>query len=183
MSQLRTIIGDIIFEHNTRYSRLFDILLLIVILVSVLLVMLESVESIQDSFGQTLRTLEWVFTAIFTVEYLTRIWVAYNRLKYVRSFFGIVDLLAILPSYLSLLVPGGQYGIVIRSLRLLRVFRVLKLVQFVDEASVLGRAVVASRARITVFVITVLTIVVILGSAMYLIEGVIGGNAGFNNIP
>ncbi len=180
MSQLRTLIGDIIFEHNTRYSRLFDILLLIVILMSVLLVMLESVDSVRFAYGNTLRTLEWVFTFIFTIEYLIRIWVSYNRPKYIRSFFGIVDLLAILPSYLSLFFVGFQYGIVIRSLRLLRVFRILKLVQFVDGASVLGRAVIASRARITVFVFTVLTIVTILGSIMFLVEG---PENGFDNIP
>lgn len=183
MSQVRTFIGDIIFEHNTRYSRLFDILLLIVILMSVLLVMLESVSSVRLAYGPLLRNLEWVFTGIFTIEYLTRIWVAYNRTKYMRSFFGIVDLLAILPSYLSLFFAGFQYGIVIRSLRLLRVFRILKLVQFVDEASVLGRAVVASRARITVFVITVLTLVTILGAVMFLVEGEVGQNADFSNIP
>lgn len=181
MSQLRTLIGDIIFEHNTRYSRLFDILLLIVILMSVLLVMLESVGSIKLAYGDLLRTLEWVFTFIFTAEYLIRIWVSYNRPKYMRSFFGVVDLLAILPSYLSLFFVGFQYGIVIRSLRLLRVFRILKLVQFVDGASVLGRAVIASRARITVFVLTVLTIVTILGSIMFLVES--PTNDGFKNIP
>lgn len=180
MSQLRTLIGDIIFEHNTRYSRLFDILLLIVILMSVLLVMLESVDSVRFAYGGTLRALEWVFTFIFTLEYIIRIWVSYNRPKYMRSFFGIVDLLAILPSYLSLFFVGFQYGIVIRSLRLLRVFRILKLVQFVDGASVLGRAVIASRARITVFVFTVLTIVTILGSIMFLVEG---PENGFDNIP
>lgn len=183
MSQLRTLIGDIIFEHNTPYSRLFDIALLIAILMSVLLVMLESVESINFAYGATIRRLEWVFTGIFTVEYLVRVWVAYNRQKYIRSFFGIVDLLTILPSYLSLFFAGFQYGIVVRSLRLLRVFRILKLVQFVDEASVLGRAVIASRARITVFVITVLTLVTILGAIMFLVEGELGQNEGFSNIP
>ncbi len=180
MSSLRKKIGDIIFEHDTPPSNLFDVLLLIAILFSVLLVMLESVSSVKLRFGNGLKTLEWTFTTLFTIEYITRLYVAHNRRKYLRSFFGVVDLLAILPSYLSLLFVGSQYFIVIRSLRLLRVFRILKLVQFVGEATVLAKALKASQAKITVFMITVVTLVIIIGSVMYLVEGPANG---FTNIP
>lgn len=180
MANLRKLLGDIIFEHNTPVSRLFDVLLLIAILFSVLLIMLESVSSIRLRYGNTLRTLEWVFTILFTFEYLVRIYVAHNSAKYLRSFFGVVDLLAIIPTYLSLFFAGSQYFIVIRSLRLLRVFRILKLVQFVGEASTLARALKASRAKITVFLIAVVSIVVIIGSVMFLVEGT---EHGFSNIP
>ena len=177
---LRKRLGDIIFETNTPVSRGFDVVLLWAILLSVLAVMLESVASIQVRFGTALRVLEWSFTGLFTVEYLVRIYSARKRLRYVGSFFGIVDLLAVLPSYLSLFFIGSQYFIVIRALRMLRVFRVLKLVRFLGEASVLSRALRASREKIVVFLVAVLTIVVIVGSVMFLVEG---EASGYTNIP
>lgn len=173
-------VGDIIFETDTPASRAFDVALLWAILISVALVMLDSVAAIRSEYGRALRVLEWGFTLLFTTEYLLRLWVAYDRRRYATSFYGLVDLLAVLPTYLSLVFLGSQYLIVIRGLRLLRVFRVLKLMRFLGEASVLARALLASRAKITVFLVGVLTMVVIIGAAMFMIEG---PRSGFVNIP
>ena len=180
MSAFRERLGHIIFETETPAARGFDVVLLWLILLSVLLVMLESVTSIRARYGETLRVLEWGFTLLFTVEYFLRIYVARKPLRYIRSFYGIVDLLAIIPTYLSLLVVGSQYLTVVRALRLLRVFRVLKLIRFLGEASTLTRALQASREKITVFIVTVLTLVVIVGSVMFLVEG---PTNGFTSIP
>lgn len=173
-------LGDVIFETDTPPARLFDVLLLVAIVASVLLVMIESVASIQARHGPLLRKLEWGFTLLFTVEYAARLYSARDRRLYATSFYGVVDLLAVLPSYLGLLLPGTETFIVIRSLRLLRVFRVLKLVQFLGEASTLAQALRASRHKIIVFVVSVLAITVIIGSAMHLVEG---EASGFGNIP
>lgn len=170
---------EIVFEHDTRAGRLFDEALIVAILASVLSVMLESVAGIRESYGPLLRTLEWFFTLSFTVEYALRLWCVQRPARYARSFLGLVDLLAILPTYLSVLVPGGQVLAVVRILRVLRVFRILKLAQYSGEARVLATALRASRFKITVFVFTVVTIVVIVGSLMYLVEG---PRHGFTNI-
>ena len=180
MRRIRERLGDIIFETDTPAARLFDVVVLWAILLSVALVMLESVLSLRVRYGATLRGLEWAFTVLFTVEYLLRIYAARKRLRYVTSFYGVVDLLAVLPSYLSLVIAGSQYLIVIRSLRLLRVFRVLKLARYLGEANTLARALRASRVKIIVFLWTVLTLVIIIGSVMYLVEG---AESGFTNIP
>lgn len=171
---------EVIFEHDTRAGRTFDVVLILAILASVVAIMLESVASIRAGQGHLLRTLEWVFTVAFTVEYVLRLWCVSRSLRYARSFLGVVDLLAILPTWLSLVVPGGQVLTVVRILRVLRVFRILKLAQYVGEARVLAMALRASRFKITVFVFTVLTIVVIVGSLMYLVEG---PASGFTSIP
>ncbi len=147
---------------------------------SIALVMLESVPSIRAEYGTLLRGLEWVFTGLFTVEYIARLYSAKRPLRYATSFFGMVDLLAIVPGYLSLLVAGSQYLLAVRALRLLRIFRILKLSRFLGEASVLTDALRASRFKITVFLLTVLTLVVIMGSVMHLVEG---PQNGFTNIP
>ncbi len=173
-------IREIIFEADTPAGRAFDVALLWVVATSVGVVMLESVESIREQHGTGLRAAEWFFTVLFTVEYALRLYVAPRRLAYARSFFGVVDLLAVLPTYLSLLVPGLQSLLTIRALRLLRIFRVLKLVHYLGEANVLSTALRASRRKVTVFFGTVLVLVVILGSAMYLIEG---DESGFTSIP
>ena len=178
--KVRENLGNIIFETDTPAAKLFDVVVLWAILLSVALVMLESVLSLRGRYGATLRALEWCFTVLFTVEYLLRIYAARKRLRYVTSFYGVVDLLAVLPSYLSLVVVGSQYLIVIRSLRLLRIFRVLKLARYLGEANTLVRALRASRVKIIVFLWTVLTLVVIIGSVMYLVEG---AESGFTNIP
>ena len=173
-------LGDVIFEHDKRPDKLFDIALLIAIALSIVLVMLESVPWVRAEYGRTLRIAEWVFTILFTVEYLLRVYTARRPLHYMLSFFGVVDLLAILPGYLSLFLFGSQYLIVVRSLRLLRVFRILKLARFLGEASVLRRALSASMPKITVFLGTVVTLVMIIGSLMYVIEG---AEHGFTSIP
>lgn len=174
---------DIIFETDVHPgARAFDVALILTILASVLVVMLDSVETIAESHHRLLYVVEWVFTALFTIEYAARLASVQSKRRYALSFFGIIDLLAIIPTYLSLLFPGSEYLAIIRVLRVLRVFRVLKLVRYLGEARMLGRAMAASRYRITVFLITVVTAVVILGSIMYLIESPIPGTE-FTSIP
>ena len=170
----------VIFGHDTRPGRIFDVVLIAVILASVLAIMLESVASIRAEYGPLLRGAEWGFTLLFTVEYGIRLWCVGRPLAYAGSFLGVIDLLAVLPTYLSVLVPGGQVITVVRILRLLRVFRILKLAHYVGEAHVLARAFKASRYKLTVFLLTIVTITVIVGSLMYLIEG---PSRGFTSIP
>ncbi len=176
----RVRLHEVIFEADTPAGKAFDVALLIAILLSVFAVLLESVAGIRLHYGRELRLLEWVFTILFTLEYLLRLLCVGRPAAYARSFFGVVDLLAILPSYLSLVVAGTQSLIVIRAIRLLRVFRVLKLAHFVGESQMLGSALRASSRKIIVFLGTVLTLVVIIGSVMYLIEG---EENGFTSIP
>ena len=171
---------DIIFEADTPSGKLFDVALLVVIAVSVLVVMLESVESIREAYGHLLLIAEWVITILFTIEYGLRLVCARRPSRYALSFFGIVDLLAILPTYFMILFPGSQRLTVIRSLRLLRAFRIFKLAHMLREATTLRRAVWASRSKIAVFLAAVLIVVVIFGSAMHLIEG---PESGFTSIP
>jgi voltage-gated potassium channel len=171
---------EIIFEADTPAGKLFDVVLIACILASVVVVTLDSVQSIQVRYGVWLQLLEWFFTALFSFEYLLRLSCVREPLRYVRSFYGIVDLLAILPSYVSLFIPGSQYLLSVRILRLLRVFRVLKLVSYLSEAQALGSALRASGRKISVFLLAVFSLVVILGSLMYLIEG---PENGFNDIP
>ncbi len=170
-----------IFEADTRLGKAFDVALLIAILASVTAVCLESVAPIRARHGPLLRTIEWGLTIAFTLEYLLRLVCVRRPLRYALSFFGIVDLLAILPTYLSLVLTGAQSLIVIRALRLLRVFRVLKMGHFVAEADVLMKALGKSRRKILVFLGAVLTLVFILGTLMYLVEG--NEDSGFTSIP
>jgi len=176
----RAKLHEIIFGHETPAGRGFDVALIIAIGLSVLAVVLESVESLRVQHGTRLRVAEWVFTALFTLEYVLRVLCVRRPLRYATSFFGVIDLLALLPTYLSIVFPGAQFLLVIRVLRFLRVFRILKLVRYLSEAELLGRALWASRRKILVFLLTVLTLVTILGSLMYVIEG---GEHGFDNIP
>lgn len=176
----RATLHEVIYEADTRAGKLFDIALIFCILASVLAVMLESVASIRAVHGAELIAIEWFFTILFSIEYLLRLLSVNRPLKYAASFFGVVDLLAILPSYLSLIVPGTHYFLVIRALRILRVFRVLKLVPYLQESALLMDALRASRRKITVFLYAVLTLVVIIGSMMYMIEG---EQNGFTSIP
>ena len=170
----------IIFESHTQAGKNFDVALLLFILLSILTVLLESVEELRQEYGYVFLVLEWFFTLSFTVEYFLRIYSSPRPLHYITSFYGIVDLLSILPSFLSLILAGSQFLIVIRGLRLLRVFRVLKLAHFLGEAETLKRALKASVAKIVVFIGAVLTIVLIVASIMYLIEG---PENGYTNIP
>jgi voltage-gated potassium channel len=173
-------IHEIIFEADTPSGKIFDISLIIIILLSVIIVMLDSVKEINTDIGYYLYGLEWVFTIIFTIEYILRLISVGRPLRYAASFFGIIDLLAILPTYFSLLFPGSQYFLVIRVLRLLRIFRILKLVQFLKEAQLLVKALRSSGRKVAVFLFTVLLLVIIFGSLMYVIEG---EEHGFINIP
>ena len=171
---------EIIFEADTAAGRAFDLVLFAAIIASVVVVLLESTASARAAFGPELRAAEWGFTVLFTVEYALRLWTVRNPARYATSFFGIIDLLAILPTWLSLFIPGAQSLLVVRILRLLRVFRVLKLADYLSESALLWRALRASRKKITVFLFTVITIVVIVGAAMYVIEG---AEHGFTSIP
>ena len=171
---------EIIFEADTPVGKAFDVALLWAIALSVLAVMLESVRSVREGYGDALRAAEWVFTILFTVEYVLRMACVEQPGRYARSFFGVVDLLAILPTYLSLVVGGAQSLLVIRALRLLRLFRIFKLGRYVGQVQTLKAALRASIPKITVFLGTVLTLVLIVGTVMYLIEG--EGN-GFTSIP
>lgn len=170
----------IIFEAETKAGRLFDVLLLWAILASVAAVVLESVADLRLEYGQIFWVVEWAFTLLFTAEYVARIYCSRSRSGYIKSFYGIVDLLSILPTYIALLVQGAQVMMVIRAVRLLRVFRLFKLTRHISEAEVLVSALAASRAKITVFLGSVVTLVVIIGSLMYLIEG---PENGFTSIP
>lgn len=177
---LRARVYTVIFEHDTRAGRIFDEVLLAAIVASVAIVMLDSVQSLRAAHGPYLRGLEWFFTVLFSAEYLARLWSVDRPARYAGSFFGIVDLLAVIPTYLSVLVPGGQVLVVVRILRVIRIFRILKLAQYVGEANVLSAALRASRFKITVFLLSVLNIVVVVGALMYLVEG---PQAGFTSIP
>lgn len=171
---------EIIFEADTAAGKAFDIALIASIALSVLAVSLESVATFEAHYGAQLRVIEWIFTGLFTIEYVLRMLCTRHPLRYVTSFFGIVDLLSILPTYLSLILEGSHYLLVIRLLRVLRVFRVLKLAQYVQEGWLLTQALYASRRKITVFLLAVLTLVMIIGSMMYMIEG---EAHGFTSIP
>lgn len=180
LSGFRRHLHEVIFEADTPVGKAFDVGLIVTILASVAAVMLESTATFRQEYGDLLRYAEWVFTILFTIEYLLRLWTVGKPLSYATSFFGIVDLLAVIPTYLSVIIPGAQYFLVVRLLRVLRVFRVLKLAQYLIEAHELRQALRASRRKITVFFVAVLTLNVILGSLMYLVEG---APNGFTSIP
>lgn len=176
----RNKLHELIFEADTRTGKIFDIVLMSCILASVLVVMLDSVTTYHDKYGALFLQLEWIFTGIFTVEYALRLISVKTPRAYAFSFFGLIDLLAILPTYLSLILPGTQILLVIRFLRVLRIFRVLKFTQYLKEIEQLNEAIVASRRKILVFMFTVSSLTVIVGSLMYLIEGT---DNGFTSIP
>ncbi|NWH06097.1 ion transporter [Desulfobacter latus] len=178
--RLRIRLHEIIFEADTRAGKWFDLILILSILSSVLVVMLDSVAAVKVSHGNLLYGIEWGFTLLFTLEYLLRLFCVTKPLRYAFSFLGLVDLLAVLPTYVSLVLPGSQYMLVIRILRVLRVFRVLKLASYVGEAAILMQALLASRRKITIFLLAIISLVVIFGSLMYLIEG---PENGFTSIP
>lgn len=171
---------EIIFEADTPAGKAFDVVLLVLIILSVVAVMLDSVNWINRKYHKELLAAEWAFTIIFSIEYFLRIFSARKPLAYIFSFYGMIDLLAILPSYLRLFLTGSHYLLVIRILRLLRVFRVLKLARYVRASRTLMVAMHESRHKIIVFLEVVLTLVIIMGSLMYLIEG---PDNGFSSIP
>jgi voltage-gated potassium channel len=171
----------VIFLSDTRAGQIFDVVLLVFIGLSVMTIMLESVDSLRKSYGTLFSSLEWLFTGLFTVEYIARLWVVRRRWVYARSFFGVVDLLSILPAYIGLLFPGSHYLMTLRILRLMRMFRVLKMAEHLGEASALLNALSASRRKIMIFFTAVLTLVLVEGTIMYVIER--DSNPGFGNIP
>ena len=174
--QLRTII----FGTDTPAGRYFDIALMVCIVLSVGLVFLDTVEIFHREYGQLISVLEWVFTIIFTIEYGLRLYCATHPVLYARSFYGVVDLLSVLPSYLALLIPGANFTLVIRILRLFRIFRVLKLLRYLSEGNVLLRAMMQSSRKVFLFFFSVSLIVMVLSSVMYVVEG---PDNGFSSIP
>lgn len=174
-------VHEIIYEADTPAGKLFDVLLLIVILISILLVMLESVENIESKYAVFLNISEWVITILFTLEYILRIISVKKPKTYIFSFYGIIDLLSTIPKYLSLFVLGTHSLVAIRALRLLRVFRILKLTRFIGESANFGKALKRSRAKIAVFLSFVIVLCIILGTVMYLVES--EQDSGFTSIP
>jgi len=175
-------IHEIIFEADTFYGKLFDIVLLITIVSSVVAVMLESVDSIHQQYGDILRIFEWIVTIFFTIEYFLRIYAVNRPLKYIFSFMGIIDLLAIIPTYLIFIFPAAHFFTVVRSIRLIRVFRVFKLSHYLRGAHTMQIALRSSRPKIVVFLLSVMILVIVLGTLMYIIEGS-SDTKGFDDIP
>ncbi len=177
---IRQTVYQIIFEHDTKWGKLFDIWLILVVLMSVLVVMIETVNALSQSYGEVFFVLEWFFTILFTLELFLRLYCIDKKLKYVFSFYGLVDIISILPSYLSFFIPGAQNLIIIRALRMLRIFRILKLNQYTEAGHQLQGALLASKAKIIVFLGFIITSVLIIGALMYLVEG---AESGFTSIP
>lgn len=171
---------EVVFEAETLGGKIFDVVLLSLIILSVAVVVLESVRSLREVYGALFLRMEWALTIAFTIEYVLRLISVRRPLLYATSFFGVIDLMAIVPTYASLLLPGAQSLLVIRMFRLLRVFRILKLTEYVSEARVITTALRASAKKISVFLLTILTLVTIVGASIYLIEG---EENGFTDIP
>ncbi len=171
---------ELIFEAETPGGRAFDLALIWVIIFSVVAVVLESVTTVRRDYGALLDAAEWVVTVLFTAEYIMRLLAVRHPLRYAFSFYGIIDVLSIMPSYISLFIPGTQYLMAVRILRLLRIFRILKLTEYVSAAAVIMAALKASRKKIIVFVITIVLLVTVIGTTMYVIEG---EENGFTDIP
>ncbi|MCX7547688.1 ion transporter [Xanthomarina sp. F1114] len=170
----------IIYEADTPAGKLFDLILLVTILASIILVMLESVKSIDTRFHTFLDISEWIITILFTIEYIARIITVKRPLKYITSFYGVIDLLSTIPKYVSLIFAGTHALVALRALRLLRIFRILKLARFLGASNTLLSALKASRVKISVFLYAIIIISIILGTIMYLVEG---EENGFTNIP
>ncbi len=177
---LREELYTIIFGTDTPAGKRFDVILLGLILLSTLAVMLESISELRESYGSWFTIAEYIFTAAFTVEYVLRLWTARKPMGYVLSFYGVVDLLSVLPTYLALVITSSQYLMIIRIFRLMRVFRVLKIARFMNEADSLWISLKASRAKIGVFLFAVFNVAVIMGTIMYIVEG---GENGYTSIP
>ncbi len=170
----------IIFKSNTRKGKLFDIALLLVILVNLLTVMFDSIEYYHNYYGTALNIIEWVITGLFIIEYFFRIWVLNRKAKYIFSFYGVVDLLAILPSFIGLFVVGTHFLVVVRTLRLLRIFSIFQMNNYTRQGNILIRSLRSSWSKISVFLLSVISVITVLGTLMYLIEG---AENGFSNIP
>ena len=173
-------IYDVIFGYESRSGKLFDLVLILMILISVGAVLLDSIASYHERYGGFLYRLEWAFTVLFTIEYALRIYSSPRPLQYLRSFYGLIDLFSILPTYIAFLIPSAQYLIVIRVMRVLRIFRILKLFRYMGEANLLYSALLQARRKIFVFLFSVVTLIIIFGAMMFLIEG---PAHGFDSIP
>ena len=177
---LKQQVNDVIFGYESRAGKLFDVVLIFMIVISVSAVLFDSVDSYHDRYGETLLQLEWFFTILFTIEYILRLYSTENLKRYVFSFYGLIDLFSILPTYIALIFPIAQPLIVIRIMRVLRIFRILKLFRYMGEANLLYTALIQARRKIFVFLFTVFTLIVIFGALMFIIEG---PENGFNSIP
>jgi voltage-gated potassium channel len=178
--RLKHKLNEVIFGTETPAGKGFDIVLIFFILLSVTTVILDSMVALTQQYQRNVVRAEWTFTLLFTLEYLLRIYCVPQRWRYVRSFYGVIDLLSILPTYISLLVPGASYLLIVRLLRVLRIFRILKLIRYISEADVLARSMILSRRKILIFLLFVLVLAIVFGSLMFVVEG--PGN-GFTNIP
>ena len=179
-SYLRKTLHSIIFGTDTPAGKLFDLWLIAAILVSVTAVILDSITTLPDSYHRLFSMMEWLFTCIFTAEYFTRIYCSPDRWRYLKSFWGLVDLIAILPSYLALFIVGTSYLAVIRLLRVLRIFRILQLFQYTTEIRTLTHSLAYSRKKMLIFCIALLMLSVFFGALMYVVEG---AESGFTSIP
>lgn len=177
---IRKKIKVVVFGTDTRAGRLFDVLLLWAILISIMVIMLETIPSLNKKYHNGFKTMEWIFTGLFTLEYLVRVWVVDKKSGYVFSFFGVIDLLSVLPSYLSLFVPGYNIFLIIRAVRLLRIFRVFQLTAYLKDSAIMGKAMLASVRKIIIFLTIMVVIVMILGALIYIVEG---PEHGFTSIP
>jgi len=179
-NKLKNAIYEVIFGYESRAGKLFDLALIFMIVISVIAVLFDSVGVYHQQYGDLLYSLEWFFTIVFTIEYILRIYSSPHPRGYIFSFYGMIDLLSILPTYIAFLFPQSAYLTVVRILRVLRIFRVLKLFRYIGEANILFRALVQSRRKIFVFLFCVLTLIVIFGTLMFIIEG---PQYGFSSIP
>ena len=177
---LKSKLYEIIFEANTPKGKAFDVVLIFYIICSSIVVLLDSIDDIHQTYGSFFTVLEWFFVISFSVEYILRLYCVEDKKRYARSFFGVIDLMSILPGLISLILPSAQFLIVIRILRLLRLFRIFKMVRYVKESSILLKALGASRPKITVFIFTMLFVVTIVGAIMYIVEG---PENGYSSIP
>lgn len=180
MSNLKNKIYTIIFEHDTKAGKLFDVVLILMILLSVISVMLETVQFYWVNYSHVFDFLEWFFTISFTLELALRLYSTDKKKEYLLSFYGFVDVVSILPTYLSFMIPGAEAFMLVRAMRLLRLFRILKLSRYTNAGSELQTALIASRAKITVFLFFITTIVTLMGAAMFYIES---PESGFTSIP
>lgn len=179
-AKLKETLYSVIFGTETPAGKWFDVFLIVAILLSVLALMAESIIGHSEGYYQVIRAVEWVFTILFTIEYAARIYCSPNPRSYITSFYGVIDLLSIIPTYLSLLVPGANVLLAVRIMRFLRIFRVLKLVRYLTEANMLLRSMYQARRKISVFFLSVLVLVTIFGALMYVVEG---PENGFSSIP
>ena len=180
LQRLKQWLGIVVFGTTTRLGRIFDIALLWAIVISILIIILESVKELNDKYGYYFKVIEWIISILFTIEFLIRLWVVKKKRGYIFSFFGMVDLLTIVSFYLSLIFPASRPLISLRAIRLLRIFSIYQLTHYLSESAILGKALIRSVKRITVFLSVLVVLVILLGTIMFVVEG---GQNGFHSIP